>query len=76
MNQRGRRACRGAKGGSCLLNQLKAASKPSSDYKRQGFSEISQKSGSMDRFIDVHTSLIFILEVYIYEQRLKAKTNV
>lgn len=59
-----------------LLNELKAASRPISDYKRQAFSEISQKSGSLDRFMSVHTPLVFILEVYIYEQRLKAKTNV
>lgn len=62
--------------GGELLNELKAASTPSSDYKRQVFSEIFQKSGSPDRFMSVHTPLFFILEVYIYEQRLKAKTNV
>lgn len=53
-------------GGRVLLNELKAASKPSSDYKRQAFSEISQKSGSLYRFMGVHTPLVFILEVCIY----------
>lgn len=53
-------------GEGCLLNELKVASKPSSDYKRQVFSEISQKSGSLDRFMSVHTPLVFVLEVYIY----------
>lgn len=63
-------------GGECVLNESKAASKPSSDCKCQAFSEISVKSGSLDRFMDIHTPLFFISEVYIYEQRLKAKTNV
>lgn len=76
MNQRGRRECGGGRGEGCLLNELEVAFKPSSDYKHQAFSEISQKSGSLNRFMGVHTPLVFILEVYIYEQRLKAKTNV
>lgn len=59
-----------------MWNELKAESKPSSDYKCQAFSEIAQESGSLDRFIGVHTPLVFILEMYIYEQRLKAKTNI
>lgn len=75
MKQRGRLEY-GEEGEGCLLNELKAASKPSSDYKRQAFSEISQKSGRLDRFMGMHTPLVFILQVYIYEQRLKAKTNV
>lgn len=52
--------------GGELLNELKAASTPSSDCKRQVFSEIFQKSGSPDRFTSAHTPLFFILEVYIY----------
>lgn len=75
MKQR-RRLKHGEEGEGCLLNELKVASKPSSDYRRQAFTEISQKSGRLDRFMGMHTSLVFILEVYIYEQRLKAKTNV
>jgi len=66
----------GQGGGGSLVNVLKVASKPSFDYKHQGFSEISQKSRSLDRFMGVHIPPVFILEECIHKQRLKAKTNV